>query len=167
MKIHSLGDLWLHQILDLHSAETQILKSMPRMADAATHLDLKRALEKHQQETSAHLERLDSVLEMLEAKANGAKCAGMEGLLAEAKALLGLATDPAIRDAGLVAEVHKIEHYEVSAYGSAVAFADLLGETQAADLLRKTLREEVEADRALTRMAETHIYPYAAAEPAR
>lgn len=157
MKLESLHKLWIHELKDLHSAETQILESLPKMIAAASHDELKTALTEHLQETRAHVSRLEKIFKGLDFAATGQRCKGMEGLLEEGRSLLEDADEPQVRDAAIISACQRLEHYEIAGYGTAGAFAELLGEHEAAALLQATLDEESAADTGLSRLARKRI----------
>ena len=149
--MNPLEELLVDELKDLYSAENQIIKALPRMAKAATSPDLRRAFERHLEETRRQVERLDQIGEELEMKMTGKKCKGMEGLISEAEELIKEKPESAaVLDAGLIAAAQKVEHYEIAGYRSAVFHALVLGEEEIAELLNRTLHEEKEADRALS-----------------
>ena len=157
MKLSTLDDLLLHELRDLHSAESQITKALPKMVKKASSEALKRAFQAHLEVTERQLERLDEIFEKLEKSSRGPKCEAMEGLLTEGQSLMHEDADPAVMDAGLIAAAQRVEHYEIAAYGCARTFARLLGHEEIADLLEQTLREEAEADTTLTELATSEI----------
>jgi ferritin-like metal-binding protein YciE len=158
---NQLEQLLVNELQDLYSAEKQILRALPRMVKAATHDDLRRALEEHRVQTEGHVERLDQVFEHVAAKPGNKKCKGMAGLLEEGDERLE-EEDPMARDAGIIAAAQRVEHYEMAAYGTARTYARLLGRHEAAHLLQATLEEEGQADRRLTEIAETSVNQEAA-----
>ena len=149
--------LLVDELKDLYSAENQIIKALPRMAKAATSPDLRRAFERHLEETRRQVERLDQIGEELEMKMTGKKCKGMEGLIAEGKELLEEDLDEDALDAGLIGAAQKVEHYEIAAYGTARTHAEMLGFRKVAKLLQQTLNEEGATDKKLTQLAENVI----------
>jgi ferritin-like metal-binding protein YciE len=157
MQLDSLNKLYEDTLKDLHSAERQILEALPRMIKATTNGDLQGALEEHRQVTEEQLARLDSIFQKMGKKGQGKRCKGMEGLLEEGKELLSEDAEPEVLDAGIIAAAQKVEHYEISGYGTAAAYARLLGETEAEKLLRRSLEEEKEADQKLNELAESGI----------
>jgi ferritin-like metal-binding protein YciE len=157
MKLDSLNELYVDHLKDMYSAETQITKALPRMARKATSPELKAAFEAHLQETQGQIQRLEQIFQTLEKSPRGKKCGGMEGLLEEGKEVMSEDIDPEVLDAALIAAAQKVEHYEISAYGTARAYARLLGDNAAVDLLTRTLEEEVGADEKLTHLAESGI----------
>jgi ferritin-like metal-binding protein YciE len=162
--VRTMKDLFLEEIRDLYDGERQITKALPKMAKASSAQALQSAFNDHLEQTRGHVERLERIFTSLDAKSGGVKCKAMEGLLREGDDMVS-ATDPGnVRDAGLIAAAQRVEHYEMAAYGSARAFAELLGQSDAAKLLGETLAEEKEADRLLNEIAETTINRNAAAE---
>ena len=157
MKLDSLNKLYVDELKDLYSAETQITKALPRMVKKATSPALKAAFEAHLQQTFGQIERLDRIFKTLENSPRGKKCGGMEGLLAEGKEMMGEDIEPEVLDAALIAAAQKVEHYEISSYGTVRAYARLLGDNTAVDLLTLTLEEEVTTDEKLTLLAESGI----------
>ncbi|MFN8528573.1 MAG: ferritin-like domain-containing protein [Anaerolineae bacterium] len=162
MKLNSLRDLLIENLQDLHSAETQITKALPKMADAATNPSLKQAFETHLQQTNQQVDRLERILERMGHKSRGKKCKGMEGLLAEGSEIMEENAASEVMDAALIGAAQKVEHYEISGYGTAVAYAQLLGESEAVTLLQQTLSEEEQTDSRLSALAEGNINETAA-----
>lgn len=152
-----LEELLVDELKDLYSAENQIVKALPKMAKAASAPELKRAFERHLEETRRQVERLDQIGEALEIKLTGKKCKGMEGLLEEGKEIMEEDLDENAIDAGLIGAAQKVEHYEIAGYGTARTHAALLGYTKVARLLQQTLTEEVNTDKKLTQLAESII----------
>src|SRR5919108_2547483 len=140
-----LEELLVDELKDLYSAENQIIKALPKMEKAASSPELKRAFEKHLEETRRHVERLDQIGEALDAKMTGKKGKGMGGLIDEGKELIEEDLDESALDAGLIGAAQKVEHYEIAAYGTARAHASTLGYTEAVELLQQTLEEEAMA----------------------
>jgi len=157
MEMNDLQDLWVENLRDLYSAENQILKALPKAAKKVENEELRSALEEHVTVTEGHVKRLEQILGRLGEKPGGKKCHGMEGLLEEAKELMGEDAEPEVLDAGLIVDCQKVEHYEIAGYGSAATFAKLLGDDEAARLLAQTLEEEKMADEKLTQIAESSI----------
>lgn len=152
-----LKELLVDELKDLHSAEKQIIAALPKMAKAASSPDLRRAFERHLEETRRQAERLEEIGEDLEFRISGKKCKGMEGLIEEGKELMQEDLDDNALDAGLIGAAQKVEHYEMAAYGTARTHADLLGYKKAAKLLQQTLDEEGATDKKLTALAENII----------
>jgi len=156
-KVTTMEDLFLDEIRDLYDAEKQLTKALPKMAKAASSQELKKALEDHLRETQNQVERLEQVFDMLEQKATGKKCAAMAGLVKEGQEMVASTSDAVVRDAGIIAAAQKVEHYEISGYGSARTFAQLLRHEDVATLLEETLNEEKMADRKLNDIAESQV----------
>jgi ferritin-like metal-binding protein YciE len=152
-----LEELLVDELKDIYSAENQIIKALPRMAKAASSPELKRAFERHLEETRRQVERLDQIGQALDIKLTGKKCKGMEGLIEEGKELMEEDFDDNAIDAGLIGAAQKVEHYEIAAYGTARTHAEMLGYTKAAKLLQQTLDEEGATDKKLTQLADSII----------
>jgi ferritin-like metal-binding protein YciE len=146
--------LFNHQLADLYYVEKQLLKALPRMADKAESEQLSEAFLDHAQETEAHVDRLEQIFDDLGRTARGKRCEAMDGILEEAKDLMEDFKDDNALDAALVCAAQKVEHYEITTYGSLCAFADELGMNEVCDLLEKTLDEEKAADEKLSELAE-------------
>jgi len=157
MKIESMEDLFLDQIEDLYDAEKRLVKALPKMAEAATSPQLRQAFQSHLQETEGHVTRLERIFSELNKKAKSKTCDAMKGMIAESEDVMSNIDQSPLRDAGLIAEANRVEHYEIAAYGSARTFAKMLGLDSAVILLDQTLKEEKEADAKLTRLAETVV----------
>lgn len=155
MKITSLRDVFVHELKDLHSAEKQLTKALPKMAKAAANQELAAGFEHHLQQTEEHVQRLEKILKGLGESTRGEKCKAMEGLIEEGASVIHEDGVPEVIDALLISAAQRVEHYEIAGYGSARTFAEHLGETEAAELLQKTLDEEAETDKKLTEIAET------------
>lgn len=154
MKITSLRQLYIEQLRDLYDAETQLVKALPKMAENSTSDELREGFEEHLEQTRGHVERLEQIFEALGQKPKGEKCKGMEGLVKEGSDVLAEDMDEETKDAAIIAAAQKVEHYEISGYGTARTYANLLGEREAAELLEETLEEEKETDAKLTELAE-------------
>lgn len=161
--LETLNDLMKEQVRDLYSAENQLLKALPKMAKASTSDSLRAAFESHLEETRVHVERLQQVAELLEVKPGGKKCKAMEGLIAEGAEVLEEDGAGEVIDAALIAAAQRVEHYEISAYGSARALAERLNLEEIVDLLQTTLEEEETADEKLTTISLEEVLPAAAA----
>jgi len=157
MKLETLRDLFVEHVQDLYSAETQIVKALPKMEKAATAPELKQAFRYHLTQTEEHVRRLETIARELNFKPEGKKCKGMEGLLAEGEELIKEKADKDVLDAGLIAAAQKVEHYEISGYGTARAYAQMLGAVDAVRTFKLTEDEEGQTDRTLTRLAEQGI----------
>jgi ferritin-like metal-binding protein YciE len=156
-EMNPLEELLIDELKDLYNAENQIIKALPKMAKAAGSPDLRRAFERHLEETRRQVERLDQIGEQLEVKLTGKKCHGMEGLIEEGKEIMSQELEENALDAGLIGAAQKVEHYEIAAYGTARAHAELLGYTKVARLLQQTLNEEGATDKKLTQLADNII----------
>ena len=158
MKLDSLHKLFVHELKDLYSAEKQIVRAFPKFIRAVSNDDLKQAMQGHQKESRQQVQRLEHIFSKLEFSPGGHRCKAMAGLLREAKSLLKEDDiEPEVLDAGMIAAMQRVEHYEIAAYGTARAYAEKLGQTAAAELLQETLEEESATDEKLTRLAEDHI----------
>jgi ferritin-like metal-binding protein YciE len=157
MELETLRDLYIHELKDLHSAEKQLTKALPRMAKAATNEDLAAGFEEHLAQTEEHVNRLEKILESHEESTRGPKCKGMEGLIEEGKEMIEDDGDDDVRDAELISAAQRVEHYEIAGYGCARAYAEVLGDRKGADLLDQTLEEEAATDKKLTELAKTLI----------
>ena len=153
MKMESLKELYVEELQDLYSAETQITKALPKMAKAATSQALKDAFESHLEETKEQIKRLDQIFENLGESSKGKTCEGMKGLLKEGDELMKEDADPEVLDAGLISAAQRVEHYEMAGYGTVRTYAELLGEDEAVALLEATLKEEKAADSKLSKVA--------------
>ncbi len=157
MKMNSLEDLLKEQLQDLYSAEEQIIKALPKMAEAASSSELRRAFEEHLKETEDQKRRLEELFEEFELD-SGKKCVGMEGLIKEGQELMKQkGIDANVLDAGLIAAAQKVEHYEIASYGTLRTFAHELGYDDAASVLDEILHEESKTNEKLTRLAEQGI----------
>ena len=157
MKLKTLDALLVDMLKDLYSAESQLVKALPKMAKAAQAEELKNAFTAHLEETRGQVARLDTIFEQLEVSPRGKKCKAMEGLIEEGKELIEEDAEPSVKDAGLIGAAQKVEHYEIAGYGTARTIAELLGHNDIAKLLQETLDEEGMADKKLTDLAESVI----------
>jgi len=152
-----LKELFEHQLKDLYSAETQLIKALPKMVKNAHDKKLKDALESHLEETKEHKERLGEICKELGIKPTGETCKAMKGLIEEAEDFLKEDASEEVRDAGLIADAQRVEHYEISGYGTVVRYAKELGHKEIAKKLQKTLDEEYDADNKLDKLAESRL----------
>jgi ferritin-like metal-binding protein YciE len=157
MALATMHDLMIEELKDLYSAETQLVKALPKMAKGVTAPSLRKAFEDHFVQTLEHVSRLEQIFEMLGSSPKGKKCKGMEGLLEEAAEMLEEDGDENVKDAGIIASAQRVEHYEIAAYGSTLAFATLMGHREIAQLLETTLNEEKDADELLSTIAEEEV----------
>lgn len=157
MKLESLRDVLNESVRDLYSAETQLVRALPKMAKAATNPDLKAAFTEHLAETKTQVERLEQACELLGVKPKGKTCNAMKGLVEEGVEVIEAKGDPSAKDAALIGAAQKVEHYEIAGYGTCRTFASILGEDDVAALLQATLDEEGAADEKLTGIAEAGL----------
>jgi ferritin-like metal-binding protein YciE len=154
MASSSFQELYVKELQDIYDAENQLVKALPKMAEAASSDELRTAFEEHLGQTKGHVQRLEQIFEKLGEKAKGQKCKGMEGLVKEGSEVLQENMDDAVKDAAIIGAAQRVEHYEIAAYGTARTFASLLGDDEAVELLEQTLEEEKETDQKLTELAE-------------
>lgn len=154
MTTKTLDDLFYETLKDIYYAEKQILKALPKMAKAARSEELKQAFLTHREETEGQVDRLEQVFELIGKTARGKTCEAINGIIEEGKEVMDDFGDSPALDAGLLAGAQAVEHYEISRYGTLVAWAKQLGLTDAAGLLNETLRQEETTDKLLTRLAE-------------
>jgi ferritin-like metal-binding protein YciE len=152
---NELRELFVDELCDIHNAEQQLIKALPKMAEAANSEELRMALESHLEETKEHAIRLEQVFEGLGESIKKKKCKAMEGLLKEGEEIMDEFEDSSALDAALIAAGQKVEHYEIATYGTLATWAELLDETEAAESLTQTLEEEKAADEKLTGIAES------------
>jgi len=162
LEFNSLNDLFVSQIEDLYDAENRLTKALPKMAEAAQSSQLKQAFQQHLTETQGHVSRLETIFRELGIEPKRETCEAMKGLIAEGEEMIKAKGDPDVKDAALIAAAQRVEHYEISGYGTAKTFAKRLGKTQAANLLQQTENEEVAADKKLTTIAESSVNVQAA-----
>ena len=153
-KFNTLQDLYVHLLKDLYSAENQLTKALPRMAAASNSPDLKQAFETHLRETETQITRLETIADKLGTSLSGYTCTGMKGTISEGSDWISEDATSAVKDAGLIMEAQHAEHYEIAGYGSAVAYAELIGDSEAATLLRQSLEEEKGANEKLGNLAK-------------
>ncbi|MGH7131361.1 MAG: ferritin-like domain-containing protein [Phycisphaerales bacterium] len=159
--LDNLKSLLEDQIKDLYSAENQLVKALPKMAKAATSPALREAFEGHLVETKGHVQRLSQIAEALGISSGGKKCKAMEGLVAEGDEVLEEKGDESVIDAALIAAAQRVEHYEMSAYGTARELAKKLQQSDVVELLQATLEEEKSADEKLNEISLDEILPVA------
>jgi len=155
MKVENLRELLVDELRDLYSAETQLTKALPKVVKHVSSTQLKQAIEHHFRETEGHVTRLEQVFQKLGQNPKGKTCDGMKGLIDETDERIKGGGDPATLDAGIIADAQRVEHYEISAYGSARTFAGLLGEQEVVRLLEQTQNEEKAADAKLNEIARS------------
>jgi ferritin-like metal-binding protein YciE len=160
--IKTMDDLFLHTLQDIYYAENKIVKSLPEMIDGATDSQLKSGLQFHLGETKGHVQRLEKVFQMLGQKAKSVDCPAIDGIIDEADDVSGEVADKDVLDAAIIAAGQAVEHYEITRYGSLIAWAKRLGRNDVAKVLEQTLSEEKAADKKLTAIAESKVNPKAA-----
>src|SRR5436309_488978 len=157
MAIASLKDLYFDELSDLYDAETQMIRTLPRLAEAARAPELREALRKHNDESRLHLERLELIFTHWGQRRRVKSCLGLAGIVQEADDRLNQEATDDVRDASIIGAAQRIEHYEIAAYGCARTYARRLNRLDEARLLQETLDEEGRTDRRLTELAESHI----------
>lgn len=162
MKIRELDELYVEALKDLYSAENQIIEALPKLEKAVEAEELKEAVRKHLDQTKGQVERLKTIFDDLGENPKGHHCEAMEGLLAEGDELAKDVVAGPVRDAALIGNSQKVEHYEIAGYGTARTFAQLLGHDKHIDLLQATLDEEFDTDEKLTSIAEKIVNEKAA-----
>ena len=153
----TLQDLFEHQLKDLYSAEDQLLNALPKVLENVSDSELKTSIESHQEETQEQKVRLQEICDELNIDPSGAECKAMKGLIEETNHFMKEDADTDVKDAGIIANCQRIEHYEISGYGTAVKYAKQLGHHDIADKLQKTLDEEYKADEKLDQLAEDRM----------
>ncbi|HMC32170.1 MAG TPA: ferritin-like domain-containing protein [Candidatus Angelobacter sp.] len=155
MKLESLRELFIEELQDLYSAETQIIDALPKMVDQASSPDLKAGFTEHLEQTRQHVRRLDQIFDQLgdDVDRKDKTCKGMQGIIKDNKDLLKTSAEPEVLDAGMIAGAQRVEHYEIAGYGTVRTYAQLLGRNEWAQLLEQTLQEEKDTDKKLTQLA--------------
>jgi ferritin-like metal-binding protein YciE len=155
--IKTMNDLFVHQLQDIYYAEKQLVKALPKMADKATDKQLKQGFLTHLEETKTHVQRLEQVFQMHGAEIKAVNCPAIDGIIKEADEVAGEVEDKSVLDAALINAAQAAEHYEITRYGSLIAWAKQLGRNDCASVLQKTLEEERATDKKLTTLAESKI----------
>jgi ferritin-like metal-binding protein YciE len=155
--IKTMDDLFVHQLQDIYYAEQQLVKALPKMADKATDKQLKQGFLTHLDETKTHVQRLEQVFKMHGVEVKGVDCPAIDGIIEEADEVAGEVADKSVLDAALINAAQAAEHYEITRYGSLIAWARQLGRNDCVGVLQKTLEEEKATDQKLTKMAESKI----------
>jgi ferritin-like metal-binding protein YciE len=150
----SLRELYVNELKDLLSAEKQLTKAIPKMAKAASSPKLRKGFEDHLEQTKGQVQRLERIFSTLETRAGGKKCVGMEGIIQEGAEVMEEKYEGTLMDAALISAAQRVEHYEIAGYGAVIAHAELLGESEHAELLVETLEEEKETDEKLTELSK-------------
>jgi ferritin-like metal-binding protein YciE len=153
MEQSALQELYVDELKDIYSAETQMVKALPKMANAATSEELRSGFEDHLEQTKGHVQRLEQIFQTLGEKPTGKKCKGMEGLISEGQEVMEEDFESDVMDAALISAAQRVEHYEIAAYGTVRTYAQILGDKEAVGLLEQTLEEEKETDQKLTDLA--------------
>jgi len=157
LTLDNLGNLLELQLRDLYSAEEQLIEALPKMAEAASAMELKTAFNSHLGETRHQKERLEHAFQLLGKEVQSETCEAMKGLIREGQEIIDMDGDPDVKDAALIAAAQRVEHYEMAGYGCARTFARRLGKNQVAELLQETLDEEGGANKLLTDVAESFV----------
>jgi ferritin-like metal-binding protein YciE len=155
--IKTMDDLFLHVVQDIYYAENQIVKSLPDMIDSATNRDLTAALKAHLGETENQIKRLEQVFKLLGEEPEGTDCPAIDGIIEEAQEIAGEVDDDRVLDAAIIAAAQAVEHYEITRYGTLIAWAKDLGRDDVAKLLNTTLAEEKAADKKLSGIAKKKV----------
>ncbi|HEY0219526.1 MAG TPA: ferritin-like domain-containing protein [Afipia sp.] len=155
--IKTLNDLFVHQLQDIYYAEQQLVKALPKLAEKATNPQLKQGFLTHLEETKGHVKRLEQVFEMHGVKAKAVDCPAIDGIIEETNEITGEISDKEVLDAALINAAQAAEHYEITRYGTLIAWAKQLGRADCAAVLQKTLDEERATDNKLTSLAESKI----------
>jgi ferritin-like metal-binding protein YciE len=155
--IKSMEDLFLHTLQDIYYAENQIVKSLPTMIEKSTNRELAKGLREHLRETEGQVARLDKVFEKLGEEAKGTDCPAIDGLIKEADEVAGEVEDKKVLNAAIIGSAQAIEHYEISRYGTLIAWAQTLSHDNVTSLLKANLREEKAADKKLSSLAEGDV----------
>lgn len=160
--IKTMDDLFLHVLQDIYYAEKQILKALPDMVERATNRDLTAAFRNHLAETEKHVQRLEQAFDLIAESPKGTTCPAIDGIIKEAKEIAGEVAEKKVLDAALITAAQAVEHYEITRYGTLIAWAEETGNDAVAKLLTTTLNEEKAADKKLTRIAERNVNKIAA-----
>ncbi|NVN12371.1 MULTISPECIES: ferritin-like domain-containing protein [Nguyenibacter] len=160
--VHSMNDLFTHQLKDIFYAEKRILGALPKMIDKASSPELKEGLRSHLEETKGHVVRLEQVFQMRGVTPATVKCPAIDGIIEEAEDVSGDVDNAQVMDAAIAASAQAVEHYEITRYGTLIAWAKELGHPECADILGMTLSEEYAADDKLTKLAEERLNKQAA-----
>ena len=155
--IGTLDDLFVHQLRDIYYAEKQIVQTLPEMIEKATDSNLKRGFETHLGETKNHVKRLEQVFKMHGVEAKGIDCPAIDGIIEEADDIIADVEDKKVLDAALIAAAQAVEHYEITRYGTLIAWAKQLGRPDCASVLQQNLEEEKATDAKLTSLAERNV----------
>jgi len=155
--IETMDDLFVHTLKDIYYAENQIVKALPDMIEKATDPQLKQSFQSHLAETKNHVKRVEQVFKMHGVKVEGVDCPAIDGIIEEANDVAGEIDDKKVLDAALIAAAQAVEHYEMTRYGTLIAWAKQLGRNDCASMLEQNLNEEKAADKKLTSLAESSV----------
>ncbi len=155
--IKTLDDLFVHQLKDIYYAEKQLVKALPKMAEKATSPQLKQAFQSHLEETKGHVARVEQVFKMHGVEAKAVDCPAIDGIIKEAEAIAGDVADKQVLDAAIIGAAQAVEHYEITRYGTLIAWAEELGRDDCVSILKATLTEEKAADKKLSSIAESKV----------
>jgi ferritin-like metal-binding protein YciE len=155
--IKNMDDLFVHTLRDIYYAEKQIVKSLPEMIEKANNPQLKQGFQTHLRESENHVKRLEQVFQLLGKQAQGVDCPAIDGIIEEAEDVAGEIQDKTVLDAALIAAAQAVEHYEMTRYGTLIAWAKQMGRNEAVTILNQTLDEEKATDQKLTQMAESTV----------
>jgi ferritin-like metal-binding protein YciE len=148
-----LKELYIDELKDLYSAESQLVKALPKIAKAASSDELRQGFEEHLEQTKGHVQRLEKIFQALGESPKGKKCKGMEGLIEEGSEVMEEDYEGSVLDAALIGAAQRVEHYEIAGYGTVRSMAETLGESNHVSLLKETLEEEKETDEKLSELA--------------
>jgi ferritin-like metal-binding protein YciE len=157
LEAKNLHEAFVEELKDLYSAESMLVDALPKMEKAASNDQLKQGFSKHHDETKKQRDRLDKIFDRMGTRPGNKTCHGMEGILKEGELIMQKDMNKDVKDAALIAAAQKVEHYEISMYGTLATWADFMGENEIARMLKETLEEEKKTDQKLTEMAEKQI----------
>ena len=155
--IRTMDELFIHVLRDIYYAEKQIIKALPDMIEKAQNRELTAAFQRHYDETTTHVQRLEQAFDLIGEKPKGTTCPAIDGIIKEAEEISGNVDDRNVLDAALIAAAQAVEHYEITRYGTLIAWSHELGQNAVANLLNKTLTEEKATDKKLTDLAEKKV----------
>lgn len=155
--IKTMDELFIHVLRDIYYAEKQIIKALPDMIEKAQNRELTAAFKRHYDETTTHVQRLEQAFDLIGEKPKGTTCPAIDGIIKEAEEISGNVDDRNVLDAALIAAAQAVEHYEITRYGTLIAWSHELGHDAVGNLLSKTLTEEKATDKKLTDLAEKKV----------
>jgi len=156
-EIKNMDDLFVHTLQDIYYAEKQITKALPKMMEKASNPQLKQGFEQHLRETEGHIQNLEQVFQKMNMEPKGVDCPAIDGIIEESNEIAGEVEDPKVLDAALIAAAQAVEHYEITRYGTLITWAQELGRSDCADILKRNLAEEKATDEKLTQLAESRV----------